>query len=111
MTRPLVLLLVAVACEVTWAVALKLSRGFTVLPASCVTVVAYVLSLISLNLACKNLDISTAYAIWTGSGSALVALVGVCVFDERLSAGRAAGFALVVAGVIMLFGLEQRAAS
>ena len=111
MAKPLFLLFVAVACEVTWAVALKLSRGFTAPLASCVTVVAYVFSLISLNLACKQLDLSIAYAIWTGSGSALVALIGVCAFNERLSVGRAAGFALLVAGVVLLFGLEQRAAS
>lgn len=89
---------------------LKVSRGFTVLWASAVVVVTYLLSLICLNFACKQLDIGVAYAIWTGSGAVLVATIGVLAFHEPLGAGRALGLLLVIGGVALLLVLEGRLA-
>jgi small multidrug resistance pump len=96
----------AVLFEAMWAVSLKVSRGFSVHWATAVTVIAYVLSLLFLNVACKRLDISLAYAVWTGSGAALVALVGVLVLGERLGLARGCGLSLVVGGVALLIGCE-----
>ena len=109
MERPLVLLVAAITFEVLWAVMLKVSQGFTVLWASLAMMAAYVLSLVFLSLACRQLDISMAYAVWTGSGAAMVALIGVLVFDEPISVGRMLGFLLVTSGVVVLIGLEQHA--
>ena len=111
MNRSMLLLVGAVAFEVLWAVMLKLAGGFARPWASAVMAVAYVLSLVFLNLACRTLDISLAYAVWTGAGASVVALIGVVVFHEPLSLGRAIGFTLVIAGVVVLIGLEPRASS
>jgi multidrug transporter EmrE-like cation transporter len=107
MSHPYVLLGLAVVFEVAWAVMLKQSKGFTVLWASAVMLVAYLLSLFFLNLACKTLDLSLAYAVWTGSGATIVALFGVLVFHERLDWSRGLGLALVVGGVVILLGFEE----
>jgi multidrug transporter EmrE-like cation transporter len=88
---------------------LKLAPGFVLTWASAVMAVAYVLSLVCLNLACKQLDLSLAYAIWTGSGATLVALIGVLVFREPLGLARALGFLLVVSGLVVLIGFERSA--
>jgi multidrug transporter EmrE-like cation transporter len=104
--RDHLLLAAAVFFEVLWAVALKLSRGFTVGWASAATLSAYVLSLVFLSLACARLPISVAYAVWTGSGATLVAIIGVLAFHEPINPGRACGFLLVIAGVVLLLGLE-----
>jgi multidrug transporter EmrE-like cation transporter len=96
----------AVLFEATWAVSLKVSRGFSVHWATAITVVGYVLSLLFLNVACKRLDISLAYAVWTGSGAALVALVGVLILGEPLGLARGCGLSLVVGGVALLLGCE-----
>jgi multidrug transporter EmrE-like cation transporter len=109
MGRALLLLSCAIAFEVLWAVMLKASRGFTLLVPSAVTVVAYALSAVFLGAATKRLDISLAYAIWTGSGAAGVALIGALAFHERLGVGRAVGLALVICGVAVLLGLERQA--
>jgi small multidrug resistance pump len=74
--------------------------------ATTATVVAYALSLLFLSLACKRVDISVAYAVWSGAGAALVALVGVLVLDERLGLARGCGLLLVIFGVILLIGCE-----
>jgi small multidrug resistance pump len=71
--------------------------------------IAYVFSLVFLNLACKHLHLSLAYAVWTGAGATLVALIGVFVFDEPLNLARGIGFALVIAGLVVLLGFERSA--
>jgi small multidrug resistance pump len=97
---------VAVLFEAMWAVSLKVSRGFSVHWATAITVGAYLLSLLFLNAACKRLDISLAYAVWTGAGAALVAVVGVLVLGERLGLARGCGLLLIVGGVVLLVGCE-----
>ena len=84
MSRPILWLMGAVAFEVLWAIMLKLASGFTRPWGRLVMAVAYVLSLVCLNVACKELDLSLAYAIWTGSGAALVALICMVAFGEPL---------------------------
>lgn len=110
MHRSALFLAAAISFEVLWAVMLKLSKNFSVLWADLVMATAYVLSLVFLNFACKQLDISVAYAVWTGSGAALVATIGVLAFHEPLGIGRIVGFLLVVCGVVVLLGLEQHRA-
>lgn len=110
MSRPALFLVGAVLFEVLWAVMLKLAGGFARPWATALMGVAYVLSLLFLNLACKSFDLSLAYAVWTGAGTTLVALIGVVVFRESLSVERAVGFALVIAGLVVLVGFEPRAA-
>lgn len=107
MGRPLILLAGAIGFEVLWAVMLKLARGFVLTWASAVMAVAYVLSLVCLNAACRQLDLSFAYAVWTGSGATLVALIGVLVFHEPLGLARALGFLLVSSGLVVLLGFER----
>jgi small multidrug resistance pump len=111
MNRAILFLAGAVVFEVLWAVMLKVAGGFARPWATAVMGVAYVLSLLFLNLACRSLDLSVAYAVWTGAGATLVALIGVVVFHEALSLERALGFVLVIAGVVVLIALEPRAAS
>lgn len=100
----------AVVFEVLWALLLKVAGGSARPWATAVMAVAYVLSLVCLKLACKGgLDLSFAYAVWTGTGATLVALIGVVVFREPLSLERALGFVLVIAGLVVMLGFEPRA--
>lgn len=109
MSQPLSFLAAAIAFEVLWAVMLKVGGGFTLGWANAVMLLAYALSLVCLSLACQKLDLSLAYAVWTGSGAALVALIGAFVFGEVLSLPRVLGFVLVVSGLVVLLGFERHA--
>ena len=60
------LLLIAGAMEVGWAVGLKYTEGFTRLTPTLLTVGAMVISMALLGLAVRELPIGTAYAVWTG---------------------------------------------
>ena len=108
MERSIYMLGGAIFCEVLWAVMLKVGQGLALSWATALTAVAYVLSLVFLSAACKQLDLSLAYAVWTGSGAAIVALIGVFMFGESINWARCAGILLVIVGVIVLLGFEPR---
>ena len=95
-------LLLAALFEVTWAVAMKYSDGFTVLLPSLVTAVTYILSAVFLSFALKELNLGTAYAMWTGFGIVGTSILGVFLFQERLSALQVVCVLLIAAGIIGL---------
>lgn len=92
-------LLLAALFEVTWAVAMKYSNGFTQVPASIVTAVGYLLSAVFLSIALKKLPLGTAYAMWTGFGIVGTSLLGVFLFKEALSGPQMFCIVLIVAGI------------
>src|SRR5437868_5977 len=61
-----ILLLIAAALEVAWAIGLKHTAGFTRLWPSVATIAGMAASMYLLALAARALPIGTAYAVWTG---------------------------------------------
>ena len=49
-----------------------------------------------------QLQVSVAYAIWSGGGTAAITIIGMLLLNEPLTAGKALGIALVIAGVVAL---------
>ena len=96
---PWLLLSAAILLEVAGITAMKLSRGFTEPIPSLAVAVLYVLSAGAVILALKRLDLSMTYAIWSGVGTALAALIGIVYFREPFTLLKAASLALVVLGV------------
>jgi quaternary ammonium compound-resistance protein SugE len=92
-------LFIAGLFEVSWAIALKFTQGFTRLIPSLVTIAGMALSLGFLGLALKSLPIGTAYAVWTGIGAVGTAALGVYLFAEPATAARLACIALIIAGI------------
>ncbi len=80
-----IILFIAGILEITWAVAMKMSNGFTVLIPSIITGVGYITSAIFLAIALKQLPLGTAYAMWTGMGILGTTILGVFLFHEKLS--------------------------
>ena len=93
------ILLAAAVLEITWALALKGSEGFTRLLPSVLGVVTAIGSVALLMLALRDLPVGTAYAVWTGLGAVGVALAGILLFGESASPERLACLAVVFAGV------------
>ena len=94
-----ILLLLAGVFEVTWAVAMKYADGFTRLVPSVITVIGYLASAVFLAMALKKLPLGTAYAMWTGFGIVGTTLLGLLLFQERLSLPQAGCVALIVLGI------------
>ncbi|MFF3905475.1 DMT family transporter [Streptomyces sp. NPDC001848] len=92
----------AIAAEVAATTAMKYSDGFSRLGPSLVTLLGYVVSFLLLAQTLKSVSIGTAYAIWSGAGTATVAMIGLVLFGEGLGAAKIAGIALIVGGVVVL---------
>ncbi len=97
-----VYLALAVVFEVGWAVAMKLSNGFTRGPATAATLVLYMLSLGALTMAVKKLDVGAAYAVWAGLGAAIIAIIGIYYFKESAPPLKVVSLVLVVVGIVGL---------
>ncbi len=92
-------LMLAGIFEITWAVAMKMSNGFTVLLPSIITGFGYVASAVFLAVALKQLPLGTTYAIWTGMGIVGTTLLGVLLFHEKLSFPHLICVIFIVAGI------------
>ncbi|MFJ9866593.1 DMT family transporter [Streptomyces sp. NPDC101165] len=92
----------AIAAEVAATTAMKYSEGFSRLWPSLVTALGYVVSFALLARTLKTVSIGTAYAIWAGVGTATIAVIGLVLFGEGLSATKVAGILLIVGGVVVL---------
>lgn len=100
--NPYFLLAIAIASEVFGSSMLKASSGFKrFLPSICV-VIGMGLAFYCLSLSLKVIPLGTAYAIWSGVGTALTATVGVLVYKEKFNLKRASGLLLIIAGVVVL---------
>jgi small multidrug resistance pump len=92
----------AIASEVVGTVFLRFTDGFTK-PAPTIFVIAtYAGSLWLTALALRELEISLAYAVWAGVGTAAVAVIGMAMLGESVNALKLASIALVIGGVVGL---------
>ena len=97
-----VLLLLAIVVEVVATALLPRTAGFTD-PAWSVAVIAgYAASIWLLAVVVRTLSVSTAYAVWSGLGTALVAVAGYVFLGEDLGWLKAASLGLIVLGVVGL---------
>lgn len=95
-------LALAILLEVSGTTCMKLSDGFTKVVPSILLGVFYILSFGMLTLALKRLDVSIAYAIWSGVGTALISAIGVLWFAEPATALKLFSLGLIVLGVVGL---------
>ena len=96
------MLAATILLEVAGTTMLKLSRGFAEPLPAAGAFLCYFLALAGLNLTLRHIDLSIAYAIWSGAGTALIAVVGIVCFREPATALKAASIGLIVAGVVGL---------
>lgn len=97
-----IILIIAGLLEVTWAVGLKYTHGFTKLMPTLWTLTAMLGSIGMLGLALRTLPLGTAYAIWTGIGTVGTVIYGIIVLHEPASALRLACIAMIIGGIIGL---------
>ena len=95
-------LILAIVFEVLGTTAMKLSDGYTKLIPSIAMFVFYILSLVALTFALKRFDVSVAYAIWAGLGTALISIIGFVYFKESMSLIKVISIGLIILGVVGL---------
>ncbi|MBR7654032.1 QacE family quaternary ammonium compound efflux SMR transporter [Ochrobactrum oryzae] len=95
-------LAIAIVSEVIGTLSLKASEGFTRLGPSLIVVIAYGLAFYFLSMTLKSIPVGVAYAVWSGIGVTLVALIGWLLFGQKLDLAAVLGMGLIIAGVIVL---------
>ncbi|CAH1193565.1 Guanidinium exporter [Paenibacillus plantiphilus] len=88
--------------EIGWAFGLKESQGFTLLLPSVLTVLAMIASFICFAKSMKSIEIGTAYAVFTGIGTAGTVIVGMLVLDEPAELLKLLFVALLIGGIVGL---------
>lgn len=96
------LLAISIIFEVFGSTMLKASNGFKKILPVVGIVIGYVLAFFTLSLSLKTLPLGLAYAIWSGVGTALTALVGIIIYKEGLSIKKLLGLGLIIGGVSIL---------
>lgn len=96
------LLAATIVLEVIGSTMMKLSNGMTVLWPSIGVFVFYGMALAGLTFALKYIELSIAYAIWSGAGTALIAIIGIWYFGESLNWLKVVSLMMVIAGVVGL---------
>ena len=96
----------AILLEVAGTISMKLSEGFTRPIPSVLIFVFYIISFVALTFAIEKIEVSTAYTIWAGVGTALIAIIGLVYFREPATAIKFISIILIIIGVI---GLSQDA--
>lgn len=96
---PWLWLMVAGLLEISWAVGLKYTDGFSKPGPSVVTVVLMLASFWCLAQAVKGLPLGTSYAIWTGIGAVGTAIAGIVLFKEPATTARLVCMVLIVVGI------------
>ncbi|MEY9849237.1 multidrug efflux SMR transporter [Streptacidiphilus sp. MAP5-3] len=99
---PALFLALAISSEICATVSLKYTFGFTRLLPSIVVILGYVASFALLSQALKQIPVSTAYAIWSGAGTAVVAAIGFVFLGEGVNLWKVLGVALIIVGVVAL---------
>ncbi|GAA1757408.1 multidrug efflux SMR transporter [Nonomuraea bangladeshensis] len=96
------LIIAAGLFEVVMAYSLKLTNGFSALWPSVAFGVSAVLSFGLLAMALKNLEVGTAYAVWTGIGAVGTATLGMIALGEDTSPLKLISIGLILLGVVGL---------
>ena len=95
-------LAVAIVLEVAGTTCMRLSESFTRLTPSVLIFVFYAFSFALNTLIIRTLGLSVVYAVWSGVGTVLTALIGFLYFKEPATAMKMASIGLIVIGVMGL---------
>jgi len=95
-------MIASILFEVAGTTSMKLSEGLTRLYPTLAIFVCYGISFAFFAVAVKRIELSTAYAVWSGLGAALITLIGILYFKDSAGVLKIASIVLIVIGVVGL---------
>lgn len=96
------LLLLTILFEVAGTTSMKLSDGFKNILPSIMIYVFYGVSFAIFPLALKGIDLSVGYAIWSGLGTTLTALIGFYYFGDSMTITKIIALIAIIGGCVLL---------
>jgi small multidrug resistance pump len=103
-------LAIAIVAEVVGTSFLKATAGFTKPLPTLMVAVGYGLAFFFLSLTVDRVPTGIAYAVWSGAGVTLIAVIGWVCFGQKLDGPALVGMGLIVAGVVVLNLFSKSAA-
>ena len=97
-----VYLALAIVTEVIGTSLLKETGEFTKLVPSVIVVICYLLSFWLLTLTLREMAVGVMYAIWSGLGIVLVAVVAAIYYKQIPDIATIIGIVLIVVGVVVM---------
>jgi len=97
-----VVLASAIGVEVAATAALPRTDGFRDPVWTGAVMVGYTLSIWMLTIVIREIPVSVAYAVWSGLGTAGIAVIGVLLLGEGLDLLKASALLMIIAGVVLL---------
>ena len=95
-------LALAIAAEVAGTSLLKATEEYTKLVPTTFLIIFYAMSYWLMTLALRDLPLGVVYAVWSGLGIVLVAIIGALVYKEMPDLGSIIGMALIISGVVVM---------
>lgn len=95
-------LLIAVVTETIGTSSLQASQQFTRFWPSVLVVVGYGVSFYFMGLTLKFMPVGIVYALWSGLGIVLIALIGFLVFGQKLDLAAVLGLGLILSGILVI---------
>ncbi len=99
---PWILLSISIGLEIIATNLLKVSDGFTRLIPTVFALVLYGFSFYCVSIVFRTLSVGLVYAIWSGVGIVLTAIVAYFLFDQKIDGPGLLGIALIIAGVLVI---------
>nr|WP_311676441.1 SMR family transporter [Pedobacter cryoconitis] len=97
-----IFLFLAIISEIIATTALKASEEFTRLWPSVIVIFGYAIAFYFLSLTLRKMDLGIAYAIWSGVGIVLVAVLGAVFYKQKPDMPAVIGIVLIIIGVIVI---------
>ncbi len=102
MPKTYLILMLAVIAETIGTTALQASHQFTRIWPSALVVVGYGSAFYLMALTLKVMPVGIVYAIWSGLGIALIALIGFLVFGQKLDWPAVLGLGMILSGILII---------
>lgn len=96
------LLGIAILTEVCGTTALKYSNGFSKPVPTVIALVSFGVALYLVAIVYRTLPVGIVYAIWSGVGIVLTALIAFFVFGQKPSLAETIGMGLIIAGILVI---------
>ena len=96
------LLMVAIAAEVGSTASLARTEGFRNPLWTALVLGGYAFSIWLLAIVVRTMPVSVAYAVWSGVGTAAIAVIGATYLGERWDPVKVGALTMIIVGVVVL---------
>lgn len=93
---------IAIMSEIFGTTMLKLSDGFSSVLPSIGVVLGMGLAFYCLSISLRTIPLSLAYAIWSGVGTALTALIGILLWNDPFNLLTGISLLIIIGGLVLL---------